>query len=235
MILNDRDSRRDPLQTFRRNQVEHALWKFATFDRQAHHEPNSAFKARVKHLLNLNQSGIIFQRDKNAPKVARPLGDSSPAGTGTDAEFTVTDTVCLGLALDMLRAGFKQQEVLLLLGYLRRPLEETIIPEVLRSPPEFVPVWPKKKIQSVEQDRRVFLVLHRVESSEEFAAFNPKRQSVPIYKEPRICKGVSELSAVLADMNHVLWRAIVFEIGYLVAGISQFLSEVPPAKRGRRK
>jgi hypothetical protein len=33
----------------------------------------------------------------------------------------------------------------------------------------------------------------------------------------------------------VLRRAIVFEIGYLVACISQFLSEVPPAKRGRSK
>jgi hypothetical protein len=226
-----------PLQTFRRNQVEHALWKFATLDRQAHHEPNSAFRARVKHLLNLDRSGVIFQRAKAAPKVARALGSSASEGTGTNAEFTLADTVCIGLALDMVRAGFKQGEVLLLLGYLRGPLEETTIPEILRSPPEIVPVWPKKKIQSVEQereDRRVFLVLHRVESSEEFAAFNPKRQSVPIYKEPRICKGVGALRAVLADMNHVLRRAIVFEIGYLVAGISQFLSEVPPAKRGRR-
>jgi hypothetical protein len=227
-----------PLQTFRRNQVEHALWKFANLDRQAHHEPNTAFKARVKHLLNLNQSGNLFQRGKIAPMVVRPLGGNSPLGTGTDAQFTATDAICLGLALDMVRAGFKQQEVLLLMSYLRRPLEESIIPEILRSPPKIVPVWPKTKVQSGEQqgtDRRVFLVLHRVESSEEFAAFNPRRQTVPIYKEPRICRGVSGLTDALADMNHVLRRAIVFEIGYLVACVSQFLSEIQPAKRGRKK
>jgi hypothetical protein len=223
-------------QTFRRNQVEQALWKFATLDRQSHHEPNSAFKARVKHLLDLDRSGVVFQRAKVAPKVDRALGSGASEGTGTDAQFTLADTVCLGLALDMLRAGFKQGEVLLIVGYLRPSLENRVIGEILLSQPEIRPAAPRRQArpESEQPDRRVFLVLNRVEAGEEFAAFNLKRPNVPILKEPRICKGLGELSTALSEMDHMFRRAIVFEIGYLVAAVNEFLPQIQPAKRGPR-
>src|SRR5713226_3273717 len=105
--------------TYRRSQVEWALWKFSILDLPGGDEPISTFRARVKHLLQLDRSGAILSTARHPPSVDHALSSQQTEGTGIDATFTAFDAFCLALAVDFLRAGFKQSEVLLLLGHLR--------------------------------------------------------------------------------------------------------------------
>src|SRR5215472_8987991 len=105
-------------QMFSRGQVEESLWKLSTLDLPGGDEPMSAFRARVKHLLQLDRTGAI---QGNPP--AHALSSDGPKGSGVNATFTAFDAFCLAIALDFLRAGFKQSEVLLLMLHLRPRLK----------------------------------------------------------------------------------------------------------------
>jgi hypothetical protein len=48
-----------------------------------------------------------------------PCRRTRPTARGVDATFTAFDAFCLALAVDFLRTGFKQSEVLLLVAHLR--------------------------------------------------------------------------------------------------------------------
>ena len=124
--------------TYRRSQVEWALWKFATLDLPRGDEPVSTFRARIKHLLQLDRAGVMFSRTRHAPHVEHALSSHDTEGSGFDAIFTAFDTLRLGLALDFMRAGFKQSEILVLIGHLRPRLNQPYA-AILRSPPLFRP------------------------------------------------------------------------------------------------
>jgi hypothetical protein len=49
-------------ETYRRSQLEWALWKLATLDAENRNEPISAFRARIKHLLQLDRAGTLLNR-----------------------------------------------------------------------------------------------------------------------------------------------------------------------------
>src|SRR3977135_1118521 len=129
-------SLRQQAQLYRRGQVEWALWKFATLDLPAGDEPISAFRTRVKHLLQLDRAGAISGKYSRRPPLPFALSATQTRGKGADADFTAFDAFCLAVGLDLLRAGFKQSEVLLLLGHLRPRLQECF-PLILKSPPRF--------------------------------------------------------------------------------------------------
>jgi hypothetical protein len=226
------------VQTYRRSQVEWALWKFSTLDLPSGDEPVSTFRARVKHLLQLDRSGVIFSTAKHPPSVGHALSSQQTEGTGVDATFTAFDAFCLALAVDFLRAGFKQSEVLLLLGHLR--------PRLLGPFKEIVTGGAAPELRSrlgrrsgageeSDKDRRVFLVVERVEFSEAFPAFAALRkgQKGGIYREPSFCYGVDDLRNKLDKMDHLFRRAIVFEIAQMAARIAEFLDQAPLKRRGR--
>jgi hypothetical protein len=224
--------------TYRRGQVEWALWKFSTIDLPGGDEPLSAFRARVKHLLELDRSGTNLGHPADPPPVEYALSSGEPRGTGVDALFTALDAFCLAIAVDLLRAGFKQSEVALLMMHLRPRLEAPFA-RILTAPPAFK----SRLVRSVGpqrtqggDDRRVFLVIQRVEFSEAFPAFadlQSKRSKEAIFREPTICYGIDALRDKLDQMDHLFRRAIVLEIAQMAARISEFLEQAPLRRRGR--
>jgi hypothetical protein len=221
--------------TYRRNQVEWALWKFSTLDLPAGDEPISTFRARIKHLLQLDRSGVLFRKVRHGPPLEHALSTHETEGTGVDALFTAFDAFCLALAVDLLRTGFKQSEVLLLLAYLRPHLAVPFT-AILRSPPPFRSRLGRKAgTEDAGEDRRVFLVIERVEFAEAFPALAGSRKPSrgPIFREPVLCRGRDELCKKLDRMDHLLRRAIVIEIAHSAARIAEFLDQAPLTRRGR--
>ena len=226
--------------TYRRGQVEWALWKFSTLDSPDGDEPLSAFRARVKHLLQLDRSGRNMGLPWDPPPVEFALSSFEPRGTGVDALFTAFDAFCLAIALDLLRGGFKQSEVALLLRHLRPRLEAPFA-HILTSPPAFTSrlvksVGPQSAQRRQHDDRRVFLVIERVEFSEAFPVFADmriKRSQESMLGEPTICHGIDALRDKLDQMDHLFRRAIVLEIAQMAARISELLERAPLRRRGR--
>ena len=227
-------------QRFSRGQVEWALWKHSTIDLPGGDEPISAFRARVKHLLQLDRSSAVQGNPADPVPVAHALSTDEPQGSGVNATFTKFDAFCLAIALDFLRAGFKQSEVLLLMLHLRPRLERPFA-KILNAPPAFQSRVVGKTNPDVSKrksgdDRRIFLVIQRVEFSEAFPAFahlTNTRKKASIYREPVFCKGIDELRDQLDLMDHHFRRAIVLEIAHTAVKIVEFLNQAPLMRRGR--
>jgi hypothetical protein len=225
---------------YRRGQVEWALWKFSTLDLPRGDEPLSTFRARVKHLLQIDRSGRGRGHPADPPPVEYALSSGGTEGTGVDATFTAFDAFCLAIAIDLLRAGFKQSEVFLFMIHLRQRLEGPFA-EILRAPPTFRSRLAKNAVAEIgkeepRDDRRVFLVIQRVEFSETFPAFPDmtfKRREPPILPDPFFCYGVDDLRDKLDTMDHIFRRAIVIEIAHMAAMIAELLKQAPVRRRGR--
>jgi hypothetical protein len=86
-----------------------------------------------------------------------------------------------------------------------------------------------------EQDRRVFLLLERVEASEELPALHQSGRGgdSPIYREPIICHGLRNLENELDRMDQVFRRALVLDLAHTAVRVSEFLAKAPEIKRGR--
>jgi hypothetical protein len=86
--------------TYKRGQVEWALWRAFTLARSPGDGPPPIFKTRIKRLLDLD-------RDLDAAAFgASPPCDFAfvaPAegGSGVEAQYTAFDVFCLALALDL--------------------------------------------------------------------------------------------------------------------------------------
>ena len=217
-----------------------ALWRFSTLDLPRGDEPLSAFRARVKHLLQLDRAGTLFGSTEFRPPVPFALSSGQVLKTGKDASFTAFDAFCLAIAMDLLRAGFKQGEVLLLIGHLRPRLGKRFA-DILDNPPTF-----RSRLRLAnrsdaagkderDDDRRLFLVIQRVEFSEAFPAFATmgKQNRGAIFREPLFCRGIEELGIELGKMDHLFRRAIVLEIAHIAARVAEFLDQAPYVKRGR--
>ena len=227
-------------QLFTRGQVEWALWKFSTIDLPAGEESVSTFRARVKHLLQLDRSGAIQGHPADPPPVAHALSLEGPGGTGVDAAFTAFDAFCLAVAIDFLRSGFKQAEVLLLMLHLRPWLQRPFT-KILCAPPPYrsrrtVKTFSDAVKELSAEDRRVFLVIHRVEFSEKSPAFGRptfRQSAATVFRDPMFCNGVNELRNYLDKMDHTFRRAIVLEIAHMAARIAELLNQAPLKRRGR--
>jgi hypothetical protein len=226
--------------TYRRGQVEWALWKFSTLDLPRGDEPFSTFRARVKHLLQIDRSGQGRGHPADPPPVEYALSSGRTEGTGFDATFTAFDAFCLAIAIDLLRAGFKQSEVFLFMIHLRPRLEGPFV-EILRAPPTFSSRLARNAAGEIGEgrprdDHRVFLVINRVEFSETFPAFpdmTQKRSKAPILPDPFFCFGVDDLRDKLDGMDHIFRRAIVIEIAHMAAKVAELLEQAPALRRGR--
>jgi hypothetical protein len=59
---------------------------------------------------------------------------------------------------------------------------------------------------------------------------------VPIFLEPKFCRGANALLAEVGEMNTERWgyrKALVFEIAYLADNLTKLLAKAPLKKRGR--
>ena len=222
-----------PSDTYRRGQVEWALWRMSTIGRPAPEEATLVFRNRIKRLLEIDRTGAFEASRKGKGQLA--FSEDRPEGTGFDVAFTAYDAFILALGLDLLRMGFVQSEVVMLMNFLRPRLGK-IFDRILQNPPD-----PERRSATVkrhavkpQQDRRVFLLLERVEASEEFPALQKGRGGDnPIYREPKICQGVGDLADELDRMDQVFRRALVLDLAHTATNVSKLLATAPEIKRGR--
>jgi hypothetical protein len=223
-----------PSDTYRRGQVEWALWRISTIGRPAPEQPSRVFRTRVKRLLEIDRTGASEASQKGRRQLA--FSEDQPEGTGFDVAFTAYDAFILALGLDLLRMGFVQSEVVMLMNFLRPKLGK-IFDRILQNPldDERRSARVKRHPAKPEQDRRVFLLLERVEASEEFPALHQKGRGGdnPIYREPKICQGLWGLTHELDRMDQVFRRALVLDLAHTAVGVSKFLAKAPEIKRGR--
>ncbi len=222
--------------TFKRGQVEWALWRAFTLHRAHADTPPQIFKTRIKRLLDLD-------REEGADRHAfvAPVN-----GSGVEAAFAPFDAFCLGVALDLLDVGFKQGEIVLVMRHLRPDLE-TWFPEVLTYPSltdrqnhlaKVHPDLPKIERSSGRAplaDARVFLILNRVELTEVFSASTGRlKTSPPVVLEPEFCSGIVGLQERLQTLMPLHRRTvIVVEITALAQAVTAFLDKAPLMPRGR--
>jgi hypothetical protein len=220
--------------TYRRGQVEWALWRMSTIDRQAPKEPSPVFRNRIKRLLEIDRTGASEASRKGKGQLA--FSEDRPEGTGFDVAFTAYDAFILALGLDLLRMGFVQSEVVMLMNFLRPRLGKTF-GRILQNPPDPERRSARAKRHPVkpEQDRRVFLLLERVEASEEFPTLHQSGRGGdnPIYREPTVCQGLRNVAHELDRMDQVFRRALVLDLAHTAVGLSKFLAEAPEIRRGR--
>ena len=229
-------------ETFRRGQVEWALWRAANFSRAlVSKERPTIFATRIKRLLDADRELDADEVEAEAPFAFVASGE----GRGIEAAFAPIDVFCLAVALDLLDVGFKQGEIVVVMRHLRPQLERWF-PRLLRRPslgdrqsrrasdhPE-LPVIKRDGRHDVA-DARVFVILNRVEMTEVFSLPKTKGKSnVPAFLEPEICEGVAGLARVLNKlMPHHRRTVIVIEIAAAAQIVTTFLEQAPRLVRGR--
>src|SRR3990167_10252586 len=92
--------------SYRRGQVEWALWRWATTPDRLRDAP-PAFLARIKRLLEIDRE--VGQTGNKEPEDTAFYSEL-PKGTGSDVGYSAFNAFCLALGLDLLDAGFKQGE-----------------------------------------------------------------------------------------------------------------------------
>jgi hypothetical protein len=236
-----------PPPTFKRGQVEWAIWRLFTLLKATPPDPPPVFLTRIKRLLEADRQHKVPAGQDYEPPARFAFSSEESEGQGIDAAFTPFDAFCLALALDLVDFGFKPSEIVFLLRYLRPELEDQF-DAIIREPPP-----PLRQRQSAKArpnlpsytskgtryaDGRVFWVIQKVELKEIYSPVtrrNPKA-SPPLFLNPRFCRGLEALSAELGEMNHeqVGYRkALVLEIAYLAKELTGLLSVAPLTRRGR--
>jgi hypothetical protein len=213
--------------TYRRGQVEWALWRFFTLLRPAAKEPPKVFLTRIKRLLEADRLGRFSAGLDYKPDSDFAFSSAKTEGQGVDATFSAFDAFCLALALDLLDVGLKPSETVFLLRYLRTALAVEF-KAILRDPP------PPPR-QRPAKDNRVFWIIQKVELTEIYDQATPRRkgQKTPIFLEPKFCHGAEDLLKELDQMNWTYRKALVVEIAYLADNLTQLLAKAPLKKRGR--
>lgn len=235
-------------EVYKRGQVEWAIWRFFTLTRAARSIPPKVFLTRIKRLLETDRHDRVPAGEGSAPPAAFAFSTEQSEGKGVDALFTSFDAFCLALALDLVDLGFKPSETVFLLRYLRPELEQQH-QGVMRNPPPPVrqrqlrrdrPNLPDYQADGKDwADGRVFWVIQKVELKEIYREppRRPRKTDMPLFLDPKFCRGIRALSEELGEMNHERWgyrKALVLEIAYLADGLGRLLQAAPVMKRGRQ-
>lgn len=231
-------------QTYKRGQVEWALWRAFRPLGSRDDGPVPLFKTRIKRLLDLDREYDISNLDvaggSDFAFVAPVEG-----GSGVEAAYGPVDAFCLGIGLELLDTGFKQGEIVVLMRHLRAELEHwfpTLLsrPSLLdrqnhlaRNHPN-LPVIERPRGASLA-DARVFLVLNRIELTEVLSVSPAMPNSnQAAFREPVFAQGMSGLAQDLARLMPLHQRtAIVLEVTLLAQAVTTFLEAAPLTVRGR--
>ncbi len=223
---------------FRRGQAEWALWRLFDAGVYARRDMPAVFRTRIKKLLDIDRSGEMPGQARSAAPLA--FADEEPAGSGSEATFTVFDVFCLALALDLLDMGFKQAEIVFLLRHIRedlRPVFERIVRDfppanrqryLAKDFPNCPAIAAKSGAKIV--DTGVYLLVRKIELGE----LGPKGAKQPLIAPPQICAGQAELAAALAKLGGAQRTMLVVEIGTHARLAPDLLKAAPTIKRGRK-
>ena len=221
--------------TYRRNQVEEALWLYGRSYSHAT-EPDPVFRTRIKRLLELDSQGAQKIRGRTDKRFA--FTDEVPGGRGVDLVFTEFNTFVLSLGLDLLDAGFKQKEVV---TYLRAIRSDLAVKHRLMVEN---PLTPGKKIPSVERpgcpsvkdvhgryaDCNLYLLIERVELKETVPAY---RSDSALMLSPIFCHGRVQLAIALERLDQKIRKVLVVELALRAVHLRNYLNDTVALRRGR--
>ena len=231
-------------QIFGRGQIEWALWQTFAGLSARRGNPPQIFRTRIKRLLDIDRDPDLIG-DAEVPPDADYAFVAPPASEGGESEYHAADAFCLAVALDLLDAGFKQREVVFLMRYLRPELGRRF--SGLLRPPSLVdrqlhrakdyPHMPTFEHRGHRYaDRRVFVVLQKLELTEIRPGLAGKPRARPVFGAPIYCDGTDELGEHLSSaMPNHRRTATVVELAATAQSTQQWLSAAPVIRRGRPK
>lgn len=229
--------------TYGRGQVEWALWcSFVGSKRDIETVPK-VFRTRIKRLIEIDKE--LDLKKMEVPPEADYAFAPPPSAKSGEVAYSGVDAFCLAIALDLLDAGFKQAEVVMLMRYLRPDFQDRY-PKLLESPlvssrrrysASKYPGLPSYKADGeYYADGRLFVVLQKVELTEIVPASLRPGHAGPIILEPVFCKGVVALAEEMSDIMPNQRRAVlVLEVTSTAETVHSFLSVAPDIRRGRPK
>lgn len=230
--------------TFKRGQIEWALWRSFRPIGAQDDGPPQVFKTRIKRLLDLDRA---FDVRELGPQSIASLAFTKTfeGGSGIEAAYTGEDVFALALALDLLDVGFKQGEIVFVVRHLREIIDDWFLDLVKRPDlmdrqrllasryPE-LPSFDPGSGKAALADARVFLLLNRIEITEVLSVTSKTKRGQAVFLEPEVCEGLKALQLRLQDLMPVKRRALVLiEMAGLAQSVHRFLQEAPIAPRGR--
>lgn len=224
--------------TYKRGQLEQALWPLFSDSGIATGNPTSLFCNRVKKLLD--QDRVVT----SLPGItaASAFSEGAEVGQGQDSTYSAFDAFCLGIALYLAGAGFKQAEVIQVVRHSRNALKE-VYSQILSHPytnrmvasADFDKKLPIYLHKGKEQaDSTVFMILNRVEPLQPMPISKGKKQPEAILAPAEFVRGLSGLAPYLYGRQFSQPTHQLVELSELAHRVTMVLAEVPPTRRGRK-
>src|SRR5215207_7015130 len=188
--------------SFRRGQVDWALWRWFMLGKGGSAKPHQAFLTRIKRLLEIDRLGEQPKGTHNALLPRYAFYDAPPEGIGSHTEYSAFRVFCLAIGLDLLDAGFSQLEVAFLIRHIKEDLEPWY-KRALKYPP--VPGVPMPRdnmpelpvaviIRNIEYvDPRIFMLVNKIDISEQFS----QTLHTPLILKPEFFLGLIALNKEL--------------------------------------
>ena len=230
-------------ETYGRGQVEWALWCSFACARFNTGDVPRVFRTRIKRLLDIDRD-LDLTSAEVPPEIDYAFA-GPPAVEGAEAAYRAVDAFCLAIALDLLDSGFKQSEIVFLMRYLRPELEQRFPAQL--EPPSLINHQRYRaedypNLPSCEHcgqryaDRRLFVVLQKVELTEIIPVSASGRPTRPVIRVPVFCEGATALGAELHETMPDHRRAVtVLELAATAQAVQRWLAEAPAIRRGRPK
>lgn len=229
-------------ETYKRNQVEWALWQLFAGGRFGKAPPSKVFRTRIKRLLDLDRETEEYD-ESDWDHYRYAFLETPPEGQGVDASFTAFDVFCLAIALDLLDSGYKQSEILFLLRHIRQDLEKEQARIQKHPPVLFHRIHAKDRPKSptyeargeLWADDRVFMLLSKVEMKEVYPdTVKGRGKKRPFIFAPIFCDGIESLKKALHKMNVQRRKMLVMELAEMTVKLDEELKQAPLVKRGRK-
>lgn len=231
--------------TYKRGQIEWALWRSFRSLGSRDDGPPPIFKTRIKRLLDLDRELDDPQVAVKAPS-EYAFVPSFEGGSGVEAAYEAADVFALALALDLLDIGFKQGEIVFVMRQLREVLDDwypdlTKRPSLIDRQKLLASQYPKLPRyepghgRAAVADARVFLILNRIEITEVIASVGAKvKPGQAVFLQPEVCEGLAALNARLHDLMPLRRRSvIVLEMAAIAQSVTLYLDQAPVVPRGR--
>jgi len=228
--------------TYRRNQMEWALWRLFSGGNFSDSEAPKVFLTRIKRLLDLDRETELYE-DSETPHARYAFCESPPEGQGIDAQYTGFDVLCLAIGLDLLDSGFKQSEILFLLRHTRSSLKRRYRRILLHPPVPYHQLISSDRpnCPTYEEDGllwadcRVYMTLSKVEMKEVFPmGRSGKGKKSPVIFSPKFYFGREALCKKLDELDSQRRKLLVIEIAEMIVVLTDHLEKAPLIKRGRK-
>ena len=240
-------------ETYKRGQVEGALWGFYWIGRTPPAgvpEMPVIFRTRIKRLLDVDRAGELPYEQSETACAPYAFSEDKPGKQGRDVGFTAFDSFCLLIGLELLDAGFKQLEIVFLMRHLREHLQEQFEAIVALGDLPYRSFWsakqalglPLRRANGTTADHRVFVLIRKLEIKEVFPllaqhkkqpARSKSKPDTPVFLQPEFFRGIVALQEELDKAMPLHYRkTMLLELSQMASGITRLLRTTPAVKRG---